>query len=114
MNALEVVLTGFTSRQSTKQSLPDFTRDFESRLGLLDVKFKDEYRIYRHLMSPVLLCAPTFAQEVVQKDYDMCNEYELEKVHKATADKIKACLFLLLSRNSLGTTNKEMLKEKHN
>lgn len=114
VNALKVLYGAFTTRQPSKQSLPDYNRDFESRLGLLEPKFNDADKDFRNLMSPVLLCAPHFAKELFSKDYGKCSKDEKEEVHRAASNKIKACLFLMLSRNASGSSNSEMLKEKHN
>ena len=48
----------------------------------MDKNFKDDKRDFRHLISPVLLYAPAFSQKIVCKDYDSCDEQELEKVPK--------------------------------
>ena len=109
-------LFGIGTRQPKKQCLPDFNRDFESRLGLLEPKLgstnKDE--AMKNLMSPVLCCAPYFAQKELKKDYSDCTLQERANVHKITSDRVKALLLLLVSRNPQGSLNNEMLKEKHN
>ena len=65
-------------------------------------------------MSPVLVCAPYFAEEKLHKSYAECTLTKRAKVHKAAADHVKACLFLLVSHNPPGGTNAEMTKEMHN
>ena len=114
INSLKVLFAAFTTRQSNKLSLPDYHRDFASRLDLLKPKFKDQHRQFRHLLSPVLLCAPHFAQDKYGKTYEQCTNAEKEQVNLLACNKIEACLFLMLSRNSHGSSNSELLKEKHN
>ena len=107
VDALKILFGAFTTRQPDKQSLTDYHRDFESRLGLLEPspKLEDTDKELRNLLSPVLLCAPHFSQEFLKKDYALCTPVEKEKVHLDAANKIKDCLFLMLSK---------MLKDKHN
>ena len=49
-----------------------------------------------------------------QKPYEKLEPKEKEKVNLAASNKMKACLFLMLSRNNQGTKNSALLKEKHN
>ena len=114
INALNVLFAAIATPQSAKMSIPDYNRDFVSRLELLEPEFKDEHRHFRHLMSPVLLCAPHFAEELFDKPYSRCSVNEKEEVHLAAKNKIHACLFLMRSCNAHGSSNKELLNEKHN
>ena len=65
-------------------------------------------------MSPVLLYATHFAQEIYHKEYSKCTVEEQLKVRKAANNKVRAALFLMLSHNNFGSHNKDLLKEKHN
>ena len=115
VRALKLIF-GVGTRQSRNQSLPDFNREFESRLGLLEPKLgmSPEDGVLLNLMSPVLACAPYFAEEKLHKSYAECTSTERAGVHKIAADHVKASLFLLVSRNPAGGTNAEMVKEIHN
>ena len=107
-------LFGIGTHQSKKQCLPDFNRDFKSRLGLLQPKLgsTDENKALKNLMSPILCCAPYFAQKELKKDYSACTLQERAEVHKITSDHVKALLLLLVSRNPQGSLNNKMPKEK--
>ena len=114
VNALRVLGLALTTRQPLKQSLPNFVRDFESRMDLLEPKaFGDDDHL-SYLMSPVLLYATHFAQELYYKEYSKCTMEEQLKVRKAANIKVRTTLFLMLSHNDFGSHNKGRLKEKHN
>ena len=74
----------------------------------------NEDKAMKNLMSPVLCCAPYFAQKELKKDYLACTLQERTNLHKITSNHVKALLLLLVSRNLQGSLNNKMLKEKHN
>merc|ERR1712176_1360822 len=79
VNAVKLYYGAFFTCQRTDESLNDYVRDFESRLDLLEPEFVASTPDLQYLMSPVLLCAPHFAQKMYGKEYTKCSTDQRRK-----------------------------------